>query len=66
MHCGSATTAMAAAGICRGDIVIVQSQRRARDGDTVVALIDNEQLVLKRFRRLENDRVRLYCVDHAA
>jgi len=50
---------MCEAGIIRGDIVVVQSQQRARDGDIVVALIDNEQVALKRIRFLSNRRIRL-------
>jgi len=51
---------MMAAGIFNGDIVIIQSQQRARNGDIVAALIDNEQLTLKRIRYLEDDRIRLF------
>ena len=50
---------MMLAGIYSGDIVIVQSQRRARNGDIVVALVDNEQLALKRIRHLVDGRIRL-------
>lgn len=50
---------MIAAGIYNGDIVIVQSQQRARNGDIVVALIDNEQLSLNRIRYLDGGRIRL-------
>ena len=46
------------AGILAGDFVIVQSQQRARDGDLVVALLDDEQLLLKRVR-FSGDRIRL-------
>lgn len=38
------------AGILAGDYVIVQSQQQARDGDLVIALLDGEQLLLKRVR----------------
>jgi repressor LexA len=40
------------------DIVIINPQARIRDGDTVVALIDQETTTLKRFYR-EKDRIRL-------
>jgi repressor LexA len=40
------------------DIVIINPQARVREGDVVVALIDNETATLKRFYR-EKDRVRL-------
>jgi|SRR5581483_7807794 repressor LexA len=34
-----------------GDLVIVRAQQTARDGDTVVALLDGDQVTLKRFYR---------------
>lgn len=40
------------------DIVIINPQTRVREGDVVVALIDNETATLKRFYR-EKDRIRL-------
>jgi len=49
------------AGIFAGDFVVIQSQHRARDGDIVVALIDNEQLTLSRIRSLDGKRIRLYA-----
>ncbi|MCP4470551.1 MAG: hypothetical protein GY815_07675 [Gammaproteobacteria bacterium] len=51
---------MLEAGILAGDFVVIQSQHTARDGDIVVALIDNEQLTLNRIRRLDGKRMRLY------
>lgn len=50
---------MCEAGILRGDIVVVQSQQQARDGDIVVALIDHEQVALKRIRFVSNQRIQL-------
>ena len=50
---------MIEAGIFDGDFIVVQSQQAARDGDIVVALIDNEQLSLNRFRRVDEGQVRL-------
>ena len=50
---------MCEAGILRGDIVVIQSQQRARDGDIVVALIDNEQVTLKRIRYRRENRIQL-------
>ena len=41
-----------------GDFVVVQSQNTARDGDIVVALLEDNRATLKRFFR-ERDRVRL-------
>lgn len=43
--------------ICDGDLVLVQSARTARDGDTVVAVVDGD-VTLKRLYR-EGDRIRL-------
>lgn len=45
-------------GILSGDYVIVEQTRNAKNGDIVVALIDNDSVTLKRFYR-EKDRVRL-------
>ncbi len=53
------------AGILAGDIVVVQSQQRASSGDIVVGLLDGEQVLLKRVRFLENDRIRLLADDCA-
>jgi repressor LexA len=52
---------MSEAGILAGDFVVVQSQLRARSGDIVVALLDNEQVILKRIRYAPPNRVRLLC-----
>ena len=52
---------MMAAGIFNGDIVIIQSQQHARNGDIVAALVDNEQLTLNRIRYLDDDRIRLFA-----
>ena len=41
-----------------GDYVIVEKRNVAENGETVVALIDNDRATLKRFYR-ENDRIRL-------
>jgi repressor LexA len=41
-----------------GDYVVVQPQATARDGDIVVALLEDNGVTLKRFFR-EKDRVRL-------
>lgn len=40
--------------ICDGDYVIIERRDTARDGETVVALIDNEEATLKRFYRTPN------------
>ena len=43
--------------ICDGDLVLVESRTTARDGETVVAVV-NEEATLKRFQR-DRDRIRL-------
>ncbi len=45
-------------GIRDGDYVIVEKRRKARNGETVVALIDGDQATLKTFQ-LRGDQVRL-------
>ncbi len=42
---------MMKAGIMDGDIVIIEKCERANDGDIVVALVDEEEVTLKRLRR---------------
>lgn len=38
-------------GIIEGDMVVIQKQNTATPGDIVVALVDDEEATLKRFRR---------------
>ncbi len=45
-------------GILDGDFVIVEEANQARDGDIVVAMIENGVVTLKRYFR-EKDRIRL-------
>ncbi|MCC2631532.1 MAG: LexA repressor, repressor LexA [Patescibacteria group bacterium] len=45
-------------GILNGDYVIVEQTRVAKNGDIVVALVDNSSVTLKRFYK-EKDRIRL-------
>jgi len=45
-------------GIHDGDFIIVESKTQARDGEIVVALINNEEATVKRFYR-EGSQVRL-------
>lgn len=45
-------------GIFDGDIVVLRRQEVAENGQTVVAIVDDEQVTLKKFYR-ENDRIRL-------
>jgi repressor LexA len=44
--------------ICDGDYVVVERRENARNGETVVALLDDGEATLKRFYKLK-DRVRL-------
>ena len=46
-------------GILDGDIVVIQPQNTAQFGDVVVALIDDQEATLKRFKRLKDGRVEL-------
>jgi repressor LexA len=46
-------------GILDGDLVIIKSQVTAKDGDIVVALIDEQEATLKRFQKSEGNKVRL-------
>jgi len=45
--------------ICDGDFVVVESTNRARNGDTVVALVEGNEATLKRFYRERDGRLRL-------
>lgn len=49
---------MIEAGILDGDMVVVRQANTADNGDIVVALIDNEEVTLKRLRR-HGDRIEL-------
>lgn len=51
-------TSMIEDHIMDGDIVIINPQSTVREGDVVVALVENETATLKRFYR-EKDRIRL-------
>ncbi len=51
-------TSMIDAGILDGDYVLVRSQTTARNGDIVVALLDEEEATVKRFFK-EKDYIRL-------
>ena len=50
---------MIEAGILDGDTVIIKRGETAKDGDIVVALIDNEEATLKRFHRRIGDKIEL-------
>jgi repressor LexA len=45
--------------ICDGDFVIVESSASAENGDTIVALIENNEATLKKFYRDKNNAIRL-------
>ena len=46
-------------GILDGDLVIIRSQATAKDGDIVVALIDDQEATLKRLQRISGNKIRL-------
>lgn len=50
---------MTGAGILDGDIVIIESRDNAQYGDIVVALIDEQEATLKRYRRYADGRIEL-------
>ena len=41
--------------ICDGDLVVIEGRREARNGETVVALVDGDEATLKRFYRSGSD-----------
>jgi len=45
---------MIEAGINDGDIVVIREQSTAENGDIVVALVEDQEATLKRFKRREN------------
>ncbi|WP_409969657.1 transcriptional repressor LexA [Bengtsoniella intestinalis] len=51
---------MIEAGINEGDLVVVQKQIEAKNGDIVVALVDNETTLKRYFFDEEENRVRLH------
>ena len=52
------------AGIFEGDLVVVRKQDAARDGDIVVALVDDEEATVKKLRRV-GDQVHLVAMNPA-
>lgn len=46
-------------GILDGDIVVIKSQVTAKDGDIVVALIDDQEATLKRFKKIAENKIKL-------
>jgi repressor LexA len=51
--------------ICDGDVIVVQRQDSADDGQTVVALLEDGTATLKRYRRLKNGKVMLIPANSA-
>lgn len=45
--------------IADGDLVVVESKKTPRDGEVVVAVLDDEEATLKRFYREPDGRIRL-------
>ena len=46
-------------GILDGDIVIIEPRNTAEFGDVIVALIDDQEATLKRFKRLKDGKIEL-------
>jgi len=46
-------------GILDGDIVVIQPQNTAQFGDVIVALIDDQEATLKRFKKLKDGSIEL-------
>ena len=47
------------AAILDGDLIIIESQNQANDGEIVVALIDDEEVTLKRLKHSDNETITL-------
>ncbi len=56
---------MIGAGILNGDTVVVEQADTARDGEIVVALIDNEEATLKRLKRRKDGLIELIAENPA-
>jgi len=52
------------AGINDGDVVIIRETTTAENGDIVVALVEDQEATLKRFRR-QNGRIALEAANPA-
>jgi len=50
---------MIEAGILDGDLVVIERRDAARDGEIVVALIDSEEVTLKRIKQHRNGQIEL-------
>ena len=51
--------------ICDGDLVVVRRTSQARNGQVVVAILENEETTLKRFHRQSDGRIRLEPANRA-
>ena len=49
--------------ICDGDLVVIEGRKEARNGDTVVALVDGAEATLKRFYR-NGSQIKLVPANH--
>jgi repressor LexA len=49
--------------ICNGDLVVIEGKKEARNGETVVALVDGSEATLKRFYR-DGAKVKLVPANH--
>ena len=49
--------------ICNGDLVVIEGKKEARNGETVVALVDGAEATLKRFYR-DGAKVKLVPANH--
>ncbi|MFN2308460.1 MAG: transcriptional repressor LexA [Gammaproteobacteria bacterium] len=56
---------MIGAGILDGDTVVIEQRDTADDGDIVVALIDNQEVTLKRLRRRRDGMIELIAANPA-
>jgi repressor LexA len=55
---------MIEAGIMPGDMVVIESSNRARNGEIVVALVDREEVTLKRLKNNQDGTVTLIPENH--
>ena len=52
-------SSMIEAGILDGDVAIIKQQNVARNGDIIVALIDNNEATLKNFYKMKDGNIKL-------
>src|SRR5277367_2763426 len=51
--------------LCDGDYVVIERRENARNGEQVVALLDNGEATLKRFYKEPGGKIRLQPANHA-